>query len=144
MVVDIAGCAAYCSGMMMETDTQRLDKWLWAARFYKTRSLATAAIDGGKVHVNGARVKPSRNIKLEDCITITRDQLIMDVVVRVLSIQRRPAIEAQGFYEETAESIQRREQNQEARRFLDNVMSQPSRRPGKKERRQIARFTGTD
>lgn len=143
-MVDFTGRADHCGGIMTESDTQRLDKWLWAARFYKTRSLASDAIDGGKVRVNGARVKASRNIKPGDCITVTRDQLIMDVVVCALNMQRRPATEAQLLYEEKAESIKRREQKMEASKFLDSAMSQPSRRPGKKDRRQIAKFIGTN
>lgn len=126
---------------MIETsDKQRLDKWLWAARFYKTRSLASDAMDGGKVHVNGDRVKSSRTIKIGDKVSVSRDQLKMDVVIRGLNMQRRSAIEAQQLYEETVESIERREQKKEVNKLLDNMMTQPSRKPGKKDRRQIARF----
>ena len=126
--------------MMTTDDKQRLDKWLWAARFYKTRSLATAAIEGGKVQVNGDRVKSSRTIKIGDNISVSRDQLKMDVIIRGLNLQRRSATEAQQLYEETVESIERREQKKEANRLLDNMMTQPSRKPGKKDRRQIAKF----
>ncbi|MBI3188286.1 MAG: RNA-binding protein [Gammaproteobacteria bacterium] len=126
--------------MMTTDDKQRLDKWLWAARFYKTRSLATAAIEGGKVQVNGDRVKSSRTIKIGDNISVSRDQLKMDVVIRGLNLQRRSATEAQQLYEETVESIERREQKKEANRLLDNMMTQPSRKPGKKDRRRIAKF----
>jgi ribosome-associated heat shock protein Hsp15 len=126
--------------MMTTDDKQRLDKWLWAARFYKTRSLATAAIEGGKVQVNGDRVKSSRTIKIGDNISVSRDQLKMDVVIRGLNLQRRSATEAQQLYEETVESIECREQKKEANRLLDNMMTQPSRKPGKKDRRRIAKF----
>ena len=126
--------------MMDSTDKQRLDKWLWAARFYKTRSLASQAIDGGKVHVNGERAKSSRTIKIGDCSSVSRDQLKMDVVIRGLNMQRRSATEAQQLYEETVESIARREQIKEVNKLLDNMMTQPARKPGKKDRRQIAKF----
>lgn len=128
--------------MTLATDKQRLDKWLWAARFYKTRSLASAAIDGGKVHVNGDRVKSSRTIKIGDCVSVSRDQLKMDVVICGLNMHRRSATEAQQLYAETLESTERREQKKEVNRLLDNMMTQSSRKPGKKDRRQIARFTG--
>lgn len=123
-------------------DKQRLDKWLWAARFYKTRSLASAAIDGGKVHVNGERVKSSRTIKIGDCISVSRDQLKMNVVVCGLNMHRRSATEAQQLYAETIESIEQREQKKEVNKLLDNMMTQPSRKPGKKDRRRIAKFLG--
>jgi ribosome-associated heat shock protein Hsp15 len=126
--------------MMTTDDKQRLDKWLWAARFYKTRSLATAAIEGGKVQVNGDRVKSSRTIKIGDNISVSRDQLKMDVVIRGLNLQRRSATEAQQLYEETVESIECREQKKEVNKLLDNMMTQPSRKPGKKDRRRIAKF----
>ena len=128
--------------MTEAADKQRLDKWLWAARFYKTRSLATAAIDGGKVHVNGDRVKSSRTIKIGDKVSVSRDQLKMDVVIRGLNMQRRSATEAQQLYEETLESIEHREQKMEANKLLDTMMTRPAHKPGKKDRRQIARFTG--
>lgn len=128
--------------MMADIDRQRLDKWLWAARFYKTRSLASAAIDGGKVHVNGDRVKSSRTINVGDCITVTREQLTMDVVVSALNMQRRPAVEAQQLYEETADSIASRQQKMESNKMLGSMMVQSARRPNKKDRRQIAKLTG--
>jgi len=128
--------------MIEMADKQRLDKWLWAARFYKTRSLATDAIDGGKVHVNGDRVKSSRTIKIGDKVSVSRDQLKMDVVIRGLNMQRRSATEAQQLYEETLESIGHREQKMEANKLLDTMMTRSAHKPGKKDRRQIARFTG--
>jgi ribosome-associated heat shock protein Hsp15 len=128
--------------MTEAADKQRLDKWLWAARFYKTRSLATHAIDGGKVHVNGDRVKSSRTIKIGDKVSVSRDQLKIDVVISGLNLQRRSAPEAQQLYEETVESIERREQKKKVNKLLDNMMTQPSHKPGKKDRRQIAKFLG--
>ena len=129
---------------MEVADTQRLDKWLWAARFYKTRALATAAIDGGKVHVNGERVKPSRNIKIGDSISVSREQLVMDIGVRSFNAQRRPATEAQKMYEETAASIERRQQQTENNTFLDSMLTRPSGKPSKKDRRKIAKFIGAN
>lgn len=130
--------------MTEAADKQRLDKWLWAARFYKTRSLATDAIDGGKVHVNGDRVKSSRTVKIGDKVSVSRDQLKMDVVIRGLNMQRRSATEAQQLYEETVESIEHRKQKMEANKLLDTMMTRPAHKPGKKDRRQIARFIGTN
>lgn len=93
----------------------RLDKWLWAARFFKTRSIATEAITGGKVHVNNQRAKPSKDIHLGDEIQVRKGSLEWTVVVQKLNIQRRSATEAQEMYQETAESIEKREQNKEDR-----------------------------
>src|SRR5438093_869147 len=87
----------------------RLDKWLWAARFFKTRGLAADAIVGGKVYVNGARTKPGRAIRRDDRLTIRRGPLEWTVIVRDLAVARRPAAEAAGLYEETPESAIERE-----------------------------------
>ncbi|MGH8378977.1 MAG: RNA-binding S4 domain-containing protein, partial [Gammaproteobacteria bacterium] len=82
----------------------RLDKWLWCARFFKTRSLATAAVSGGKVHVNGERVKPAHEVRVGDQLTITRGTERYEIIVRALIARRCPAEEAQQLYEETAVS----------------------------------------
>lgn len=127
----------------MKTETQeqqRLDKWLWAARFYKTRALAAEAISGGKVHLNGDRVKPSRNIRPGDHLVITRGQYVFDVTVTGLNMQRRPASEAQQLYSESQESMERREAMAESMRMLSANMPHTERRPSKKQRRQIVRF----
>lgn len=117
----------------------RLDKWLWAARFFKTRAKAKEAIDGGKVHLNGARTKPSKEVAVNDRLDITQGYDEKVVIVRLLSEQRRSAAIAQTLYEETAESIDRRELRAEQRRAAgQHVMSE--RRPTKKDRRQIHRF----
>jgi ribosome-associated heat shock protein Hsp15 len=118
----------------------RLDKWLWAARFFKTRSLAKAAIEGGKVQLDGQRVKVSREISVGDSLHIRQgwDQKI--VVVRGLSDQRRGAPEAQRLYEETAESVARREEEAAARKAAGGMIDRPAQRPTKKQRRQIHRF----
>jgi ribosome-associated heat shock protein Hsp15 len=123
-----------------ETSRLRLDKWLWAARFFKTRSLAKAAIEGGKVHLDGQRVKVSREISVGDTLQIRQgwDQRV--VVVRALSDQRRGAPEAQKLYEETAESVSKREAEAAARKAAGGMIERPAQRPTKKQRRQIHRF----
>ncbi len=120
----------------------RLDKWLWAARFFKTRSLACAAINGGKVHVNDERVKPARLVRPGYKLKITRGQLSMTIIVNALNTQRRPAKEAQMLYCETEESRRKRELAAEQRRLLKSTDSSIHRRPNKYERRQIRRLTG--
>ena len=119
----------------------RLDKWLWVARLYKTRSLATVAINGGKVHVNGARVKPSRDARLGDLISLTRGDDPMELTVRALSDKRGKAAEAQTLYEETAGSSTTRATRAVLRkdRALRNLA--PDKRPDKRSRRHIIRFT---
>jgi len=122
----------------------RIDKWLWAARFFKTRSLAKAAIEGGKVQVSGQRVKVSREITVGEVLQVRQGW--DDRVVRVLALsdQRRGAPEAQLLYEETAESIARRETAAAARRAAGDMTGRRPGRPTKKERRQIHRFKQGD
>ncbi len=122
----------------------RIDKWLWAARFFKTRSLAKAAIEGGKVQVAGQRVKVSREITVGEVLQVRQGW--DDRVVRVLALsdQRRGAPQAQLLYEETAESIARREAAAAARRAAGGMVGRPAGRPTKKERRQIHRFRQGD
>ncbi|MGD8514468.1 MAG: S4 domain-containing protein [Granulosicoccaceae bacterium] len=122
-------------------DSQRLDKWLWAARFYKTRPLAIEAISGGKVHVNGSRVKPSRTVKTGDELTISRGPYTMTVHVEALRAQRGPASVAQQLYRETADSLAAREQLREQLRLERAAQPSSQRRPDKRARRQIIRFT---
>jgi ribosome-associated heat shock protein Hsp15 len=118
----------------------RLDKWLWAARFFKTRSLAKAAIDGGKVHLAGQRVKVSKEISIGDTLQIRQglDQKV--VQVEQLSDQRRGAPEAQLLYEETADSLAKREEQALARKAAGGMIDRPAHRPNKQQRRQIHRF----
>ena len=122
-----------------EDDKVRLDKWLWAARFYKTRALAKAAIEGGKVHCRGERCKPSKEPKIGEELTIRCGFDERTVVVRALSAVRRGAPEAQGLYEETAESIERREQAA-AMRKAGALGLDTDGRPSKKQRRQLHDF----
>lgn len=119
----------------------RLDKWLWAARFFKTRSLATDAINGGHVLVNGVRVKPSREVHINDELKIRHGYDDMVVVVRDLSARRGPAAVAQQLYEETADSLKARIERQEQRRLAPPVQFELGGRPTKKNRRRIHRFT---
>jgi ribosome-associated heat shock protein Hsp15 len=122
-----------------EQDKVRLDKWLWAARFYKTRALAKAAIEGGKVHHRGERCKPGKEPKVGDVYVIRSGFDERSVVVQALSAVRRGAPEAQALYAETAESIERREQAA-AQRKAGGLGVQTEGRPSKKQRRQIHSF----
>lgn len=130
---------------MSEQDNKcRLDKWLWAARFFKTRSLATDAVDTGKIHVDGDRVKPAKEVRLEQVIHIRRKELEMEVVVRGLSTQRRGAPEAALLYEETPESIAKRENLAVTREQEHAQRERGMGRPTKRQRRDIKKFTGID
>lgn len=120
----------------------RLDKWLWAARFFKSRKLATEAISGGKVHLNKTRVKPSRCIKIGDQLDISRDNDKYYIEIIGLNDKRRPAKEAQLLYHEGEESIRTREQEREVRKLSCASVHQSDSRPNKKERRQINKWRG--
>ena len=126
---------------MREEAQVRLDKWLWAARFFKTRSQASQAVAGGKVQVGGLRVKPSRLVAVGDGLRIQKEQDEFAIVVRAVSGQRRGAPEAQLLYEETQESIAARIQARETRRLLRAEGAGPPGRPGKRDRRLIRKFT---
>ncbi len=123
-----------------ETDTIRLDKWLWAARFFKTRGLATQAINGGHVHLNGSRVKPSRTIKLDDEVRIRKSSVEFIIHVRGLSDKRGPAPVAQTLYEETETSLAQRENQKQQRSLMADAGPRPDKRPSKRDRRHIIRF----
>ena len=128
--------------MQTELEATRLDKWLWTARFFKTRKLAADAISGGKVHVNNQRAKPGKEVKPGATLAITKDTYRWDVTIIALSNQRRPAKEAVLLYEETAESLAKRQQQiiqqREQRELFD--FSGQDHKPNKKERRLIHRF----
>ena len=125
---------------MSDDGKARLDKWLWAARFFKTRALAKAAIEGGKVHCRGERCKPSKEPKVGDELQIRQGHDTRVVVVRELSMVRRGAPEAQLLYEETAASIAQREAVAAQRRAAGPGLLISEQRPTKKQRRQIHRF----
>ena len=118
----------------------RLDKWLWAARIYKTRALAREMIEGGKVHYNGQRSKPGKVVELNATLTIRQGNDERTIVVKDITEQRRPASEAVALYEETAESIEKRAKMALARKMNALTMPHPDRRPDKKERRDLMRF----
>jgi ribosome-associated heat shock protein Hsp15 len=126
--------------MKPDTDTPatsaglRIDKWLWFARFFKSRSQATDAVAGGLVHVNGERVKPSRCVHLDDLVHITREDVRFDVVVIGLPVRRGPASEARTCYRETPESELAREQRREQSRHAPPA---PPGRPDKHDRRTL-------
>lgn len=119
----------------------RLDKWLWAARFFKTRSQAMSAIKGGKVAVNDQHVKPAREVMVGDKLTISHGQDRKTVFVLALSSQRGPATVAQQLYEETAESIEQRSREKVLRQLAGIQRPRGEGRPTKRQRRQIHRFT---
>ncbi|MEL5429077.1 ribosome-associated heat shock protein Hsp15 [Serratia nevei] len=118
----------------------RLDKWLWAARFYKTRALAREMIDGGKVHYNGQRGKPSKIVELNAELKLRQGNEERTVIVLALTSQRRGASEAQQMYQETEASIANREKMALARKMNALTMPHPDRRPDKKERRDLMKF----
>lgn len=123
----------------MTSEKVRIDKWLWAARFFKTRSLASEAINNGKVSSNGVRVKPSRSVQVGDELLIRRGPFEFTVVVRGVSEQRGPAPQAQTLYEESAESVAKRQLVAEQIKL--QAPTRPQKRPDKRSRRQIIRFT---
>lgn len=126
-----------------EDEKVRLDKWLWAARFYKTRALAKAAIESGKVHCRGERCKPGKEPHIGDELQIRTGFDERTVVIQALSIVRRAAPEAQALYSETAESISRRE-NAAAQRKAGNLGVTTDGKPTKKQRRQLFHFQGAN
>lgn len=123
------------------SESQRLDKWLWAARFYKTRSLAVEAINGGKVHLNKQRAKPSRTVRVEDTLTISKPPYEFEIIVACLNLQRRPAAEAQQLYQETPDSQKKREALREQIKNEPLGFRQQKGRPSKRDRRHIIKFT---
>ncbi|WP_217913414.1 RNA-binding S4 domain-containing protein [Miltoncostaea marina] len=121
----------------MTAEKVRIDKWLWAARFFKTRTLATEAVQGGRVHVDGARVKPAREVHVGDRLEVTIGEATFAVVVRGLADKRGPASAAALLYEETAESRERRERQRELRRMAPPLGADLQGRPSKRDRRRI-------
>lgn len=122
-------------------EDQRLDKWLWAARFYKTRSLAAQAIEAGRVHVNGAAAKASRSLRPGDLVLMRQPPYTRNVEVLGLSSVRGPAPVAQQLYAETPQSLQSRQEAAQARRFgVEPALSQEQGRPTKRDRRSLAEW----
>ena len=125
-----------------ETQSQRLDKWLWAARFFKTRPLAVEAINGGKVHVDGQRSKPARTIRPGTRLSIHKGEFEWQIEVKAVSKQRRPATEAALLFEEDEESRLRRQAMVQERRDTQPSIRTERGRPTKRDRRRIIELTG--
>ena len=119
------------------SDTVRIDKWLWAARFFKTRTLASDAVDDGKVRCNGERVKPARSLKAGDTLAINNGATEWEVVVQALSDVRSAAAVAQTLYQETQASLSKRQNDAEQRKFFREPGTTLKGRPTKRDRRQL-------
>ncbi len=124
------------------SDAVRIDKWLWAARFFKTRSLATAAVDAGKARLNGDRIKPAHSVKMGDRLGIDNGSTEWEVVVRGLSEVRGSATIAQALYEETSDSIAKRQNEAERRKLFREPSSAIKGRPTKRDRRLLDKSRG--
>lgn len=121
-------------------DSSRLDKWLWFARFYKTRSLATAAITGGKVHLNAERVKPAHAVRAGDRLTLSLEGIVAEFEVLAIPRRRGPATEARTYYVETPASAARRAQLRDQQRLAQLTRPRPEGRPDKRDRRRLVRL----
>jgi ribosome-associated heat shock protein Hsp15 len=121
-------------------ERHRIDKWLWCARFFKTRSLAAQAVSGGKVHVNGERVKPAHNVRIGDRISLNLQGIVAEFDVLGLPERRGPAPEARTHYAETAGSAERRARVREQQRLADLTRPRPDTRPDKRDRRRLVKF----
>jgi len=120
-------------------DKLRIDKWLWAARFFKTRSMATDAVDSGRIKLNGDKVKPARGVKTGDRVDVDNGSTEWEVMVKELSDVRRAASFAQALYEETPESVEKRARAAEDRRYFREPGADMKGRPTKRDRRLISR-----
>jgi ribosome-associated heat shock protein Hsp15 len=123
-----------------KADNHRLDKWLWQARFYKTRSLATAAINGGKAHLNAERVKPAHRVRIGDRISLSLEGIVAEFEVLGLPTRRGPAAEAQACFFETPASAERRAKLREQQRLAQVSRPRPDARPDKRDRRRLMRL----
>jgi len=124
---------------MSELDSVRIDKWLWAARFFKTRSLATDAVEGGHVQLGGARIKPARPVRPGDRLSIVIGEQQWELIVVALAEKRGPAPVARALYEETPESVAARQKRQEERRVQHEPADDLRGRPTKRDRRAMGR-----
>ena len=118
----------------------RIDKWLWNSRFFKTRSLASAAVNGGKVHLNGNRVKAGRFVKIGDTLSIQKLSDLFEIIITGINQTRRPAKEARLLYEETEQSRSKREQEHVIKKLASATRPVPKRKPDKREREQLRNF----
>jgi ribosome-associated heat shock protein Hsp15 len=123
-----------------KTDNHRLDKWLWHARFYKTRSLATAAINGGKVHLNAERVKPAHRVRVGDRLSLALEGIVAEFEILVLPRRRGPAAEAQACFLETPASAERRAKLRDQQRLAQVSRPRSDGRPDKRDRRRLMRL----
>jgi ribosome-associated heat shock protein Hsp15 len=123
-----------------KSDGHRLDKWLWYARFYKTRSLATAAINGGKVHLNAERVKPAHRVRIGDRLSLSLQGVVAEFEIKGLPERRGPAPEAQTHYLETPASAERRAPLREQQKLAQRSRPRPDSRPDKRDRRRLVRL----
>ena len=118
----------------------RIDKWLWTSRFFKTRSLATQAVNGGKVHLNGQRVKAGRMVKIGNTLSIQKSSDLYEIIILGISQTRRPAKEACLLYEESEQSRLKREREHEIKKLASATRPVPRRKPDKREREQLRNF----
>jgi ribosome-associated heat shock protein Hsp15 len=123
-----------------KADNHRLDKWLWHTRFYKTRSLATAAINGGKVHLNAERVKPAHRVRIGDSLSLSLQGIVAEFEVLELPRRRGPAAEASACFLETQASAERRARLREQQRLAQASRPRPDARPDKRDRRRLMRL----
>jgi ribosome-associated heat shock protein Hsp15 len=123
-----------------KADNHRLDKWLWQARFYKTRSLATAAINGGKAHLNAERVKPAHRVRIGDRISLSLQGIVAEFEILGLPSRRGPTAEAQACFSETLASAERRAKLREQQRLAQVSRPRPDARPDKRDRRRLMRL----
>ncbi len=126
--------------MTVTEEKIRVDKWLWAARFFKTRHLASQAVNGGKVHLNGQRVKAAKLVAIGDKLEISKGTMSFDITVCGINKTRRPASEARELYLESEESIRSREEARALRKMVNAGHSPPAKKPGKRDRRKIKEF----
>ena len=140
ITVSSGDCAKLSMTNDENTDNHRLDKWLWHARFFKTRSLATAAISGGKVHLNAERVKPAHRVRVGDRLSLSLQGIVAEFEVLGLPLRRGPAAEAQAHYLETAASAERRAKLREQQRLAQVSRPRPDARPDKRDRRRLMRL----
>jgi len=124
----------------MDNEGSRIDKWLWSSRFFKTRPLASDAVNGGKVHLNGQRVKAGRTVTVGDILSIQKDSDLYEITIKAILKTRRPAKEACMTYEESEQSRSKREQEQQIKKLASATRPVPKRKPGKREREQLRNF----
>ena len=122
------------------SDFQRLDKWLWHVRFYKTRSLASAAIQGGKAHINGERVTPAHRVRIGDRVRLAQQGIVAEFEVLGMPARRGPAAESLTYYAETPQSAQRRTHLREQQRLAQASRPRPEGRPDKRDRRRLMKL----